>query len=501
MKEVGLFIDGKVCPALAGETFTSINPATEQPWAQIAAGRPADIDRAVAAAKRAHESGVWRNQTPAERAAVLSRMADLLIEHQEDICLAEVADGGGTFRKANTADIPAAMQTFQYYAELIQNFEWEREDREEVPVSSRNLVTKEPVGVVGAIVPFNFPLAAAAWKVAPALASGCTIVLKPSPFTPTSAVILAEIAKEAGLPDGVLNVVPGPDPDIGTRLVEHPDVAKVAFTGSTAVGRAVMKSAADEIKNVTLELGGKAANVILDDANLDGAVRGALFGTFFHSGQVCQSGTRVLVHRSLMAEFVERICADAAKIKVGDPMDPMTTFGPLINEVQRDRALRYIEIGKSEGATVAFGGGRPEGLDTGYFVEPTILVDGANEMQLAREEVFGPVVLVIPFDTDEEALAMANASEYGLTGAVWTRDEERGLRFARAIEAGTVWINDFHLLNPKYPFGGYKKSGIGRELGPEGLSAYLETKHIHVGQPDGNDIKYYYGMLVDDFDF
>jgi acyl-CoA reductase-like NAD-dependent aldehyde dehydrogenase len=501
MREVALFIDGTACPAVAGETFVSINPATEEPWAQVAAGRPADIDLAVAAAKRAHESGVWRNQTPAERAAVLLRMADLLIERQDEICLAEVADGGGTFRKANTADIPAAMQTFQYYAELVQSFEWEREDAEEVPVSSRNLVSKEPIGVVGAIVPFNFPLAAASWKVAPALAAGCTIVLKPSPFTPTSAVILAEIARDAGVPDGVFNVVPGPDPDIGIRLVEHPDVAKVAFTGSTAVGRAVMKSAADEIKNVTLELGGKAANIVLDDANLDGAVRGALFGTFFHSGQVCQSGTRVLVHRSLLPEFVERICADAAKIKVGDPMDPMTTFGPLINEVQRDRALRYIEVGKAEGARVAFGGGRPEGLDVGYFVEPTILVDGANEMQLAQEEVFGPVVLIIPFDTDEEALAMANATEYGLTGAVWTRDEARGLRFARAIEAGTVWINDFHLLNPKYPFGGYKKSGIGRELGPEGLSAYLETKHIHIGQPDGNDIKYYYGMLVDDFDF
>ncbi|MFT6396939.1 MAG: acyl-CoA reductase-like NAD-dependent aldehyde dehydrogenase [Bradymonadia bacterium] len=501
MREVGLFIDGKVCPAIAGETFESINPATEEAWATIAAGRPADIDLAVAAAKRAHVSGVWRSKTPAERAAVLNRMADMFIERQEEICIAEVSDGGGTFRKANTADISATMQTFQYYAELIQKMEWDREDSEEVPVLSRNIVTKEPIGVVGAIVPFNFPLAAAAWKVAPALAAGCTIVLKPSPFTPTSAIMLAEIARDAGVPDGVFNVVPGPDADIGMRLVEHPDVDKIAFTGSTAVGRAVMKSAADEIKNVTLELGGKAANIILDDANLDGAVRGAIFGTFFHSGQVCQSGTRVLVHRSLLDEFVERIVADVAKIKVGDPMDPMTTFGPLINQAQLDRALNYIEIGKSEGAKLVFGGKRPEGLDKGYFIEPTIFVDGSNDMRLAREEVFGPVVIIIPFDTDEDAIAIANDSPYGLTGAVWTKDEARGLKFARAIEAGTVWINDFHLLNPKYPFGGYKKSGIGRELGPEGLSNYLETKHIHIGQPDGNDIKYYFGMLVDDFDF
>ncbi len=499
MFQVGLYIDGKQQPAAAGETFVSINPATEQPWATIAAGRAADVDRAVASARKAHVSGVWRDKTPAERAAVLRRMADLFIEHQETIVETEISDGGGTFRKANTADIPAAMQTFQYYADLISEMTFEREDAEEIPVPSRNIVRKEPIGVVGAIVPFNFPFAAAAWKVAPALAAGCTIVLKPSPFTPCTAVKLAEIATEAGVPDGVFNVVTGPDADIGIRLVEHPDVDKVAFTGSTAVGRQVMVSAAERIKNVTLELGGKAANIVCADANLPGAARGALFGTFFHSGQICQSGTRVMVHRSVMDEFVALMLADVAKIKVGDPMDMMTTFGPLINQSQLDKSFEYVRLAQEEGAKLVFGGKRPEGLDVGYFIEPTIFVDAKNDMRVAREEIFGPVVVVIPFDTDEEALAMANDSEYGLSGAVWTSDEARGLWFAERIEAGTVWINDFHLLNPKYPFGGYKRSGIGRELGPEGLANFLETKHVHVGKSEGTDEKYYFGMLIDDF--
>lgn len=498
MEKVGLFIDGEERDAAGGETYLSIDPATEEPWATVAAGRPADVDAAVAAARRAHVTGVWRGLSAADRAAALRRMADLFIAHQDDIVAAEIRDAGGTFRKANMADIPAAMQTFQYYADLIEQTPSTRVDHEEIPVPSRNEVRKEPIGVVGAIVPFNFPFAAAAWKVAPALAAGCTMVLKPSPFTPATAVMMAKIAQEAGVPDGVLNVVTGPDADIGQRLVAHPDVDKIAFTGSTAVGQAVMKSAADTVKDITLELGGKAANIVLDDAHIAGAARGAVFGTFFHSGQVCQSGTRVLVQRGILDAFVEQLLADVARIQVGPPGEISTTFGPLINAAQRDRCLEYIALAKEEGARLACGGGAPAHLESGFYVEPTVFVDANNSMRAAREEIFGPVVVVIPFDTDEEALAIANDSPYGLSGAVWTADEARGLWFADRLEAGTVWINDFHLLNPKYPFGGYKRSGIGRELGPEGLEAFLATKHVHVGQPTGPDEKYYFGMLVDD---
>lgn len=501
MQEFGLFLDGAMVPAASGATYESINPATGAPWAVVAAAGVEDVERAVASARAAHDSGVWSRMPASERAQVLRRAADLFIERQDELVFAEVADSGGTIRKGNIADVPATMQTFQYFADLIEGYATEREEEEFVPVPSRNLIRREPVGVVAAIIPWNFPMAAAAWKVAPALAAGNAIILKPSPYTPATAVMMAQICADAGVPPGIFNVVTGPANEIGAALVAHPKVDKIAFTGSTCVGQQVMRDSAETLKRLTLELGGKSANIILDDANLDSAVRGALFGTFFHGGQVCESGTRILVQRSVFGQFVERLAVGADAIRVGDPMDMETQIGPLVSARQLENVERYVALAKEEGATLVCGGRRPEGLSEelagGYYYRPTVFVDVRNDMRIAQEEVFGPVVVVIPFDDDEEAVAMANDSRYGLGGAVWSADTERALAIASRLETGTVWINDYHLLNPRFPFGGYKHSGFGRELGPEGLEAYLQVKHIHVGENAGPDEKYYVGMLLD----
>jgi len=497
MREFGLFVDGGWRPASGGATYESINPATGEAWALAASASVEDVNEAVEVASRAHRQGVWRGMSGKARGEILNRVADMLIERQDELVLAEVADSGGTFRKGNIADIPAAMQTFQYYAGLAESMEEEVEEEEFVPVPSRNIVRREPLGVVAAIIPFNFPLAAAAWKVAPVLAAGNTLILKPSPFTPATALLLAQLCHDAGVPDGVFNVLTGPGPEIGATLVAHPKVAKVAFTGSSKVGQIVMRDAAATVKPVMLELGGKSANIILEDADLEIAVRGALFGTFFHSGQVCESGTRVLVPRTRHDEFVEMLVEGAKLIRVGDPMDPMTTMGPVINESQLRNIERYVGMGKEQGSRCVFGGGRTEGMDRGYFHDPTIFVDVDNTMDIARQEIFGPVVSIIPFDDEEQAVEIANDNMYGLAGAVWSRDLERATQMARNLETGTVWINDYHLINVRFPFGGYKRSGFGRELGPQGLAEYQQVKHIHVGESSSVDEKYYFGMLLD----
>ncbi len=359
MKEFGLFIDGASQAASDGKTFESLNPATGEPWARVAAGRPADVERAVTAARQAHRDGRWRAKSAAERADVLEAIAMAVFERQAELATAEAEDSGGTIRKANTADIPATAQTFLYYAGLVRQHAEEEEHAEAVPVTSRNIIRREPIGVCAGIVPFNFPLASASWKIAPALAAGNTLVLKPSPHTPVTALMLAEICHKAGVPAGVVNVVAGPDADLGEALVTHPHVDKIAFTGSTKVGRQVMEAAAKGLKALTLELGGKSPNIILEDANLDGAVRGALFGTFFHQGQVCESGTRVLVHASLYSAFIDQMVAAAKEIVIGDTLDPNTTMGPLVSEGQRANTERYVALGKQEGADLVLGGQRP----------------------------------------------------------------------------------------------------------------------------------------------
>jgi aldehyde dehydrogenase (NAD+) len=498
MREFGLFIDGAFRAPRDGHYADTLNPATGEPWARVACASVADVGDAVVAATRAHRAGVWRSLPREERAAVLERIAAGIFESQADLAAAEVQDGGGTIRKANTADVPATAQTFMHFAALLRSSPEEEEHEEFVPVPSKNILRREPMGVCACIVPFNFPLAAASWKVAPALAAGNTIVLKPSPYTPVTALMLADICTKAGVPPGVLNVITGPGAEIGEALVAHPDVAKVAFTGSTVVGQRVMETAARGVKSVTLELGGKSPNIVLEDANLDGAVPGALFGTFFHQGQVCESGTRLLVHQSIHDQFLERMVAEMRRLVPGDTLDPATTLGALISESQRARTEEYVAAGKAEGARVVTGGKRPAGFERGYWYEPTIFADADNGMRIAREEIFGPVVSVIPFRDDAEAIAIANDTMYGLGAAVWSRDRERALGMARQIDAGTVWINDYHLLNVRFPFGGYKQSGFGRELGAWGLAEYQQVKHIHVGEPTGAAEKFYFGMLLAD---
>jgi aldehyde dehydrogenase (NAD+) len=496
MREFQLFIDGQWRPARSGRTAPTINPATEAPWATVAAAGREDVDDAVAAARRAFDDGRWRSKSLEERAAVLEAIAGGIFARQDELAAAEVADSGGTIRKANTADIPASAQTFTHYAELLRSLKEEEEFEESIPVPSRNIVRREPVGVVGAIIPWNFPMAAASWKIAPAIAAGNSLVLKPSPYTPVTALLLAEICRDAGVPPGVLNVIVGQDNVLGERLVEHPDVNQIAFTGSTKIGKQVMAACAPTLKRVILELGGKSPNIILEDADLDAATRGALFGTFFHSGQICESGTRVLVPRKLYSNFAERMVEGSKLIKVGDPADPMTTFGPLISRQQLDSVQRYVGLGLEEGAKLAAGGGKPKEQSQGYYHLPTIFTGVRNDMKVAREEIFGPVVALIPYDSEDEAVRLANDSMYGLGGAIWSTDTDRALAMARRIESGTVWINDYHLLNVRFPFGGYKQSGFGRELGPWGLAEYQQIKHIHVGQPTDGGAKFYFDMLL-----
>jgi acyl-CoA reductase-like NAD-dependent aldehyde dehydrogenase len=497
MQTFGLFIDGVECPAEGGATYPSINPASGAPWAHFAAASAADLARAVAAAKRAHDAGVWRSKTPAERGAVLRRVADLITDQHMDIVMAEIQDSGGTMRKGNGADVMGANMSFGQHADFCDTLELEEAHPEFFPIEATSIVRREPIGVVGAIIPFNFPFAAASWKVAPALAAGCTLVLKPSPYTPATALMMAKICTEAGVPPGVINVVTGPDPELGAALVAHPDVNKVSFTGSTAVGKKVMKSCADNVTNCLLELGGKSATIILDDADLDIAVPGAIFGTFFHSGQVCESGTRILVSEALHDTFIERLKVEMEHVVVGDPMDMDTTFGPMISEQQRANTEHYVQTLRDEGATLVFGGQRPPHCDpAGFYYEPTCFTDVRNDMTAACEEIFGPVAVVIRYRDEEEAIRIANDSIYGLGGSVWSRDLERATAVARRIDSGTIWINDYHLISPKYPFGGYKQSGIGRELGPHGLEEYLEVKHIHVGQSSARPEKHYLSMIL-----
>jgi betaine-aldehyde dehydrogenase len=467
----------------AEESFEVRSPARNELIATVAKGDLAAVDEAVAAAKAAHEAGVWRNKTPHERADILDAIADNMAARIDELSALQVNENGATVRSASTFLVGYSIAHLKYFANLARSYAFEATGPLiDVPVLGAGLIRKEPIGVCAGIAPWNFPLLLAVWKIGPALAAGNTIVVKPDDQTPLTLLELARAANEVGLPPGVLNVVTGPGPVVGARLAEHPDVRKVAFTGSTEVGKTVMRAAADNVKKVTLELGGKGANIVLDDADLDLAVDGSLFGFLLMSGQACESGTRLLVPESIHDEFVDRLVTRARTIKLGDPMSPATDIGPLISAKQKERVEKYIALGGEAGCRVAYQGSVPTDADLadGHWVAPVIFIGVTNDMRIAREEIFGPVLVVIKYSDDDDAVTIANDSEYGLSAGVWSTNNERALAIARRLESGTVWINDWHMVNAMYPFGGVKQSGIGRELGPAALDEYVEPKFVHI---------------------
>lgn len=467
------FIGGGWAAPTGGDRLGVVSPSTEQVVGEVPVATAADMDSAVDAARAAFDTGPWPRMASGERAAVLARAAAVLRKRETEISEVLVDEMGIAISQAPRAQRMVST-VFDYYAELIRTFEFEHEV---VTGDRAGLVTNEPVGVIAAIVPWNAPVTLAAWKTAPALAAGCTVVIKPPPEAPLSNFILAEALEEAGVPPGAVNIVPG-DREAGEHLVTHSGTDKVAFTGSTAAGKRIMSLCGERVKRVSLELGGKSAAIVLDDADVT-AVLPALVGGAMHlSGQVCGAHTRVLLPRSRYAEAVEAAEAAAAAVPVGDPHDPSTLVGPLVAERQRKTVEGYIALAWTAGARVVAGGGRPTHLPKGWYVEPTVLADVDNSMRVAREEIFGPVLCLIPYDDEDDAVRIANDSPYGLSGGVWTGDPAHGLRVARRIRTGSVAINGSYPPFPQVPFGGFKESGLGRELGPEGLRSFLETRSI-----------------------
>ncbi|GAC1415880.1 MAG: aldehyde dehydrogenase family protein [Actinomycetota bacterium] len=482
MADYKLFINGEFVAAEDGSEFETIDPSTGQPHATVAQAGKADAEKAIAAARAAFDDGRWSGLPVSKRADFLDKIAAGIKDRSKELAALETKDSGGTIRKTK-GEAGGAMFTFRSVAEMARSVPLQ----ETLPVTvapgpSLNYLKREPLGVCAGIIPWNFALLMAAWKIAPAIAAGNTVVLKPSENSPCTALMLAEIIKEAGVPDGVVNIIPGFGPSAGEPLCASNDVDKIAFTGSTATGRRILQLASGNIKKVTLELGGKSANIILDDADLDLAVDGALYAFLFNSGQVCSSGTRLLVHQSLHDEVVARMVERAQRLVVGLPSDAKTDIGPIVSSTQLATVERYVKQGVEEGAKLVTWGERvsvPNG-EGGYFFSPTIFTGVTNDMRIAQEEIFGPVLAVLPFESDDRAVAIANDSIYGLAGGVWSSDPARAMSVADRLRTGTVWINDYHLINNKYPFGGYKQSGLGREHGVAGYLEYFETKHVHV---------------------
>jgi len=471
LKHYELFIDGKHVAPTTGEYTIDLDPATEEPIAEVAQGGTADVDKAVSAARAALR--VWGALRAGERGRILQRAANLLERHQEELIEIESLDAGKPLAAVRRQDMAAVIDTVRYYAGWCDKI-----TGQVIPARPDALTytVREPVGVVAAIVPWNFPLMIGMWKIAPALACGCTVVVKPAELTPLSMLRVAELFLEAGLPPGVLNVVCGKGSVVGEALVRHPGIDKVTFTGSPKVGRGIMQGAAGNFKKVTLELGGKSANLIFADANLDRAVRAASSGIFFNAGQVCSAGSRVLVERPVYDDVVQRLAERARAIRVGDPTDPKTTMGPVISSGQMKTVLDYIDIGKAEGASVVTGGARL-GRE-GYFVEPTVFANVEHEMRISQEEIFGPVLSVIPFDDEQDALRIANGTAYSLAAGVWSADIGRVHRIAAGLKAGTVWINTYGYTDVRLPWGGSGESGLGREHGDAAIENFTQPKAI-----------------------
>src|SRR5258708_1594732 len=472
-----LLINNEWRDASGGKTMEVVDPATAEVIAPVASADKSDVDEAVKAA-RAALNGPWGKMSARARGRLVSKLADRLLERADELARLETLHNGKPIFESRQIEIPGAAGCFQYYAGWADKIHGET-----VPVKGNFLTytLREPVGVIAAIVPWNFPLLLTSWKVAPALACGNTVIIKPASQTPLTAIALAEVAKDVGLPPGVLNVITGPGSKVGQMLVDHPGIDKIAFTGDTSTGRQIMRGSAESLKRITLELGGKSPNIVFPDADLDAAIRGATTGIFYGKGEVCAAGSRLLVDKSIKDEFIDKVAARAKKMAPGDPMDPKTRLGAISSKKQLENDLRYIEIAKKEGATLLAGGGRADiGTGKGYFLQPTVFDGVTPEMTIAREEIFGPVLATIEFADVDEAIARANDSNYGLAAAVWTKDIKKAHYVARKLQAGTVWINTYNVYDTAAPFGGYKQSGFGREMSMHALEHYTQVKSVWV---------------------
>ncbi len=470
-----LLIGGKWVAAKSGKTFETLNPANEEVLCLVAEGDKADVDEAVKHARKAFEEGKWATMGPHQRTRYLLKIADLIEKHAEELAELETLDNGKPIFESKNIDIPGAAETFRYYAGWSSKIYG---DTNPSDPGMFNFTLREPVGICGQIIPWNFPLLMAAWKIAPALACGNVVILKPAEQTPLTALRLGELILESGLPERVVQIITGFGPGAGSSIAEHPDIDKVAFTGSTEVGKLILKASAGNLKRVSLELGGKSPNIVFPDADMQSAVFGSMLGIFMNQGQVCCAGSRVFVQESMYDQFTDSLAQMAQSLTLGNPLDTSTRMGPLVSKEQHERVLGYLEIGKKEGAKAKVGG-EAGNQERGYFVKPTVFTDVKNSMKIAREEIFGPVAAAIPFKDENDAVFQGNDTTYGLAAAVWTRDISRAHKIARALKAGTVWINCYGMIDPMSPFGGYKQSGFGRELGKYAIDLYTQIKSVY----------------------
>ena len=493
MEKYLLYINGEFRESSDGKTFDAINPANGEVIAKVSEATIEDTRAAIKSARDAFDSGVWSDMPGEERSRIIKQIVDKINENAKMLTKLEVMDSGSTIRKAGE-DIFLSAKSMNYFSKMAAMDMDENIEGLSKAGVSKNIIRREPVGVAALIIPWNFPLKMAIWKIGPALAAGCCVILKPAQETSLTACELAKLIDQTDIPKGVVNVITGKGSVIGTELVSNPDVDKVGFTGSTDVGKIIMKNAAVNLKKITLECGGKSANIVLDDADIDMSVDGAVYAAFYHQGQCCEGGTRLLVQEKIYDEFIEKLKNKISLMKTGDPMDKTSDCGPVVNKKQFDSVMNYIKIGKEEGAEILTVG---KGTDTtGFYIEPTVFINVNNKMRIAQEEIFGPVLVVIKFSDDDDAVRIANDSIFGLGGAVWSGDDERAMKIAKRLRTRTVWINEYHLLSDRAPFGGYKQSGIGREFGPEGIKEYTEAKHIHIDEIKDRSKKFWYDTVV-----